>query len=183
MYKKIITHIAKFVILKHESGDFMATHIKSMKDLKKVVEGRLALAMKFTQQEIYEVIQKHIKDYYEEKVFRGGSSAIPKVYDRTYQFLNSLIKTDIATSGGKVSCSVKIDMDSLDYIQSAETVINMINEGYHAYVALNDSEYETPYDIPAKGRFWDDAMDELGGYDGILDIMKKNCRKVGLNIR
>lgn len=161
----------------------MTTHIKSMSDLKKVVERRLANAMKLTQQEIYEVIQRHIKEYYKEKVFLNGSSAIPAVYDRTYQFLNSLVKTDVVTSGGKVSCSVKIDMDSLYYIQPAETVINMINEGYHAYTGVNDHMYETPYDIPTNGHFWDDAIEELGGYDGILDIVKKNCRKVGLNIR
>ena len=161
--------------------------IKNMKDLDKIVQGRLSLALKFTQQEIYKVIQENIKNYYEEKVFydmiEDKYSAIPNVYDRTYQFLNSLIKTDVVVKNGIVSCSVGINIDSLDYIQDGDIVVDMINRGYHADKSLNDGIYETPRNIRAKSHFWDDSLEQLGGYNGILQIMKKNCRKVGLNIK
>lgn len=158
----------------------------NIKDLEKFVNSRLSLALKFTQQEIYKVIQENIKNYYEEKVFydriSGSMSAIPNVYDRTYQFLNSLIKTDVFVRNGKVSCSVMIDIDSLDYLQDGEIVIDMINRGYHADKSLNDGTYETSRNIYAKSHFWDDSLEQLGGYDGILNIMKKNCKKVGIPI-
>lgn len=160
--------------------------INNMKELEKAIQGRLSLALKFTQQEIYKVIQENIKNYYEEKVFydrtTGNMSAIPSVYDRTYQFLNSLIKTDVVIKNGSVSCSVMIDTDSLDYIQDGNVVVDMINRGYHADKSLNDGTYETPRNIYAKSHFWDDSLQQLGGYNGILEIMKKNCKRVGLPI-
>ncbi len=172
----------------------MSQIIKNGKDLDKLIQSRLSLALKFTQQEIYKVIQENIKNYYEEKVFLDRvskkMSAIPNAYFRTYQFLNSLIKTDIIVKNGTVSCSVRIDTESLDYIQDGDIVVDMINRGYHADTSLNDDllsfndrGYRTPYDIYAKSHFWDDSLEQLGGYNGILEIMKKNCRKVGLNIK
>lgn len=161
--------------------------VNNIKDLEKAVQNRLSLALKFTQQEIYKVIQENIKDYYEEKVFydyvSGKKSSMPNVYDRTYQFLNSLIKTDVTIRNGTVSCSVGIDMDALDYTQDSDVVIDMINRGFHADKSLNDGRYETPRDIRAESNFWDDSLEELGGYNGILEIMKRNCRKVGLPIK
>jgi len=161
--------------------------VNNMKNLEKIVQGRLSLAIKYTQQEIYNVIQENIKNYYEEKVFydhtTGNINAIPNVYDRTYQFLNSLIKTDIVIKNGIISCSVGIDTDSLNYIQDGDIIIDMINRGYHADTSLNDGMYETPRNIYAKSHFWDDSLGQLGGYNGILNIMKKNCKKVGIPIK
>lgn len=160
--------------------------INNMKDLEKLVNSRLSLALKFTQQEIYEVVQENIKNYYEEKVFYDPitktRSAIPNVYDRTYQFLNSLIKTNVTIKNGNVSCSVKIDTDSLDYLQDGDVVVDMINRGLHADKSLNDGVYKTPRNIYGHSHFWDDSLEQLGGYDGILAIMKKNCKKVGIPI-
>lgn len=93
----------------------MATVIRSMSDLTKIIESRIQQALKMTQQEIFEVIQQHITEYYKEPVFRNGTSAIPMLYDRSYKLLNSLIKTDIAKSGETISCSVEIDPNYLDY--------------------------------------------------------------------
>ena len=159
----------------------MATVIKSFAELQKIVTGRLSLALKMSQQQIYKEIQDHIRRYYEEKVFRDGTSAIPKRYERTYQFFNGLIKTDISISNGSVSCEVKMD-EGLSYVQSAETVLNMINSGMHANPALNSGAYKTPYYIYAEGNFWDDAINELGGETGIYNIIINNCKKVGLPI-
>ena len=160
--------------------------IRNTKDLEKVIQGRLSLALKMTQQEVYKVIQKNIANYYKEKVFKdretGMMKSTPNIYNRTFQFLNSLIKTKVITQNGVISCSVKIDTDSMHYKQDAKVVVDMINRGYHADTSLNDSNYKTPRDIYAQSNFWDDSISELGGYDGILMIMKKNCKKVGLPI-
>lgn len=161
--------------------------INNINDLEEIIQAKLSLALKFTQQEVYKIIQKNIKNYYEEKVFynrsSGNMSNIPNVYDRTYQFLNSLIKTEVTIENGIVSCSVKIDTDSLNYVQDANIVIDMINRGYHADKSINNGTYETPRNIYSKSHFWDDGIQELGGYYGILEIMKKNCEKVGIPIK
>lgn len=162
------------------------TTINNIKDLEKIIQGRMSLALKFTQRDVYKVIQENIKNYYEEKVFIDPISktktSIPSMYDRTYQFLNSLIKTDVIIKNNEVSCSVKIDMDSLDYSQDADIVVDMINRGFHADKSLNDGIYNVKKNIYSESNFWDDSLEQLGGYNGILDIMKKNCIKVGLPI-
>ena len=158
----------------------MAVTVRSLAELQKIIQGRLALALQMSQQQIYKVIQDHIRRYYEEPVFRGGST-IPSEYSRTYQFFNGLIKTGISVSGGVVSCEVKMD-EGLSYIQPAETVLSMINSGLHADPSLNAGEYQTPRAIGAGSHFWDDAIEELGGKSGIYNIIVSNCRKVGLPI-
>lgn len=153
----------------------MATVIKSMSDLTKILESRIQQALKMTQQEIFEVIQQHITDYYKEPVFRNGTSAIPLLYDRTYKLLNSLIKTDIVKSGGTLSCSVEIDPDYLDYQYmggaSGLDVMLSANEQFHGWSIEGDM------------RIWDDALSELGLKPGILYIMKNNLKKCGVPIK
>ena len=153
----------------------MATIIKSMSDLTKILESRIQQALKMTQQEIFEVIQQHITDYYKEPVFRNGTSAIPMLYDRTYKMLNSLIKTDIVKSGGTISCSVEIDPNYLDYQYiggaSGLDVILSANEQFHGWSIEGDM------------RIWDDALTELGLKPGILYIMNSNLKKCGVPVK
>lgn len=161
--------------------------VNSIEQLKKIVQQKLSLALKMTQDEIYETIQENINKYYDEEVFynieSNSMTNTPRFYNRTFQFLQSLIKTDVIINGMNVCCSVKIDTDSLNYIQDGETVIDMINRGYHADTSLNNGSYETPRNIYTKSHFWDDSLEQLGGYDGILSIMKNNCKKVGIPIK
>lgn len=153
----------------------MATLIKSMSDLTKIIESRIEQALKMTQQEIFEVIQQHIADYYKEPVFRNGTSAIPLLYDRTYKMLNSLIKTDIVKSGGTISCSVEIDTNYLDYQYmggvSGLDVMLSANEQFHGWSVEGDM------------RIWDDALAELGLKPGILYLMENNLQKCGVPVK
>lgn len=153
----------------------MATVIKSMSALTKILESRIQQALKMTQQEIFEVIQQHITDYYKEPVFRNGTSAIPLLYDRTYKLLNSIIKTDIVKSGGTLSCSVEIDPNYLNYQYmggaSGLDIMLSANEQFHGWSIEGDM------------RIWDDALSELGLKPGILYIMKNNLKKCGVPIK
>lgn len=153
----------------------MSTVIKLMNDLTKIIESRIQQALKMTQQEIFEVIQQYITDYYKEPVFRNGISAIPMLYDRTYKLLNSLIKTDIVKSGGTISCSVEIDPNYLDYqyIGGASGLDIMLsaNEQFHGWSIEGDM------------RIWNDALSELGLKSGILYIMKSNLKKCGVPVK
>lgn len=56
---------------------------------------------------IYNVIQKAVKDYY--------NDYSPQFYERTYQFLNSLVVTDIIDKGNRISARIYFDYASLDY--------------------------------------------------------------------
>lgn len=151
----------------------MAIIIRNIGDFSKILENRIALALKMTQDEIYRVIQEHISDYYEEPVFNGSS--IPLVYDRKYKFLNSLIKTNIITTGNRVSCKVEVDPNYLDY-----TYVNGSFTGKDAWLSANQQLHG--YTVEGDMRVWDDAMAELGLRQGILLLMKKNLKKCGVPI-
>lgn len=152
----------------------MATVIRSMSDLTKILELRIQQALKMTQQEIFEIIQEHIKDYYKEPVFRNGTSAIPMLYDRSYKLLNSLIKTDITKSGGTISCSVEIDPNYLNYRYmggaSGLDVMLSTEQAFHGWSIEGDM------------RIWSDSLAELGLEPGIRYLMKKNLKKCGINV-
>lgn len=153
----------------------MATVIRSMSDLTKILESRIQQALKMTQQEIFEVIQQHITDYYKEPVFKNGTSAIPMLYDRSYRLLNSLIKTDIVKSGGTISCSVEIDPNYLNYKYmggaSGLDVMLSSEQSFHGWSVEGDM------------RIWSDSMAELGLKPGILYIMTKNLKKCSVPVR
>ena len=153
----------------------MATVIRSMNDLTKILESWIQQALKMTQQEIFKVIQEHITDYYKEPVFRNGTSAKPLLYSRTNKLLNSLIKTGIKKNDGTISCTVEIDPNYLNYRYiggaSGLDVMLSANEQFHGWSIEGDI------------RIWDDAMQELGLKLGIEYIMKENLKKCGVPVK
>lgn len=146
----------------------MATVIKSMSDLTRILESRIQQALKMTQQEIFEVIQQHITDYYHEYT--------PLMYQRTWEFLNSLIKTNIIKTNGTISCTVEIDKDYLSYrYKGGATGLEVANyANQHSHGGIYDDDF---------GQFWDDAMAELGLKSGIEYLMKKNLRKCDVPVK
>ena len=159
----------------------MATLIKSTNQLRKIFETKAQQAIMLSQAEIYEVIQKHMEDYYNEAVFKNGSTE-PSFYSRTYRLLNSLIQTNIITENSFVSCSVQIDDNYLKYQYKGNSswddnvsaigadVVGWANEGLHGGT------------VGGGKPFWDNAIQELGGKSGIMKIIEKNFKKVGLPI-
>lgn len=152
----------------------MAQMIKSMSELKRVLQNRVSQALKMTRDEMFKVFQKHINEYYTEKVFMGGTSAIPAMYNRTYKLLNSLIKTDVVQSGYEISCSIEIDQDYLNYTYKEGAtgfdIATYANTQSHGGTVSGDIE------------IWNDAIEELGGHDGIMKLMKNNLKKCGVPI-
>lgn len=146
----------------------MAQVIRSMGDLTKILESRIQQALKMTQQEIFEIIQQHITDYYHEYS--------PRMYQRTWEFLNSLIKTNIVKMNGIISCTVEIDKDYLSCkYKGGATGLEIANyANQHSHGGIYDDDF---------GQFWDDAMAELGLKPGIEYLMKKNLRKCGVPVK
>jgi hypothetical protein len=58
----------------------------------------------------------------------------------------------------------------------------MINEGFHADTSMNNSVYETPRDIDAKGQFWDDSIELIQKTKLILETFETYIKKAGIPI-
>lgn len=161
----------------------MAQVIKSMNDLKKVLESRIQGALKSTQKIIEECIQESINEYYKEKVFRGETSNIPLVYERSYQLLNSLVSTDIVKSGGTFSCQVKIDESYLNYQYPGTHGWNGLSATGLDVLTWNNENGSHGGTVDGDWKIWDEAMMALGGKNGIIAILISKLQKHGIPIK
>lgn len=140
--------------------------IKNPSDLTIVFKKRVALALNATQDVIYRTLQEKLSEYYYE--------ITPKVYDRTYKLFNSIIKTEIITTGDGFSCTVEVDPSYLDYTYKGGAtgleVWNWANANSHGGTVSGNIEV------------WNNAIDALGGKNGIINLMKQNLQKYGVPV-
>lgn len=160
--------------------------IKNIKDLNRLLEQRATLALKHTQKIVNECIQDSINEYYKEKVFRGGTSNQPSIYERTYELLNSLVKTDIVKVGNTLSCEVKISEDYLNYQYPGNyNYSNLPNLPATGLDILTWNEENGSHGGTVSGdwKIWSEAMRTLGGETGIMAIFVSKLKKCGINIK
>ena len=139
------------------------------------LEAKVQKALKATQQEIYEVIQRHSQRYYDEYT--------PTVYERTQQFLNSLIKTELVRAGNCISCRVQIDDNYLQYKYPGSPNWRSNIPATGQDVAQWANEHTHGSIIHRGSAFWEDAMRDLGGEQGIYAIMEKNLKNAGIPVK
>lgn len=160
----------------------MPTVIKSIKDLNKILEQRATMAMKMAQKDIGECIQESIDEYYREKVFRGGTSCIPEVYDRTYKLLNSMVKTEIVKSGNILSCKVGISDDYLNYKYPGTNGWDGVDATGRDVLDWNNENGSHGGSVDGDWKIWDEAMRTLGGETGIMAIFLSKLKKCGIKV-
>jgi hypothetical protein len=160
----------------------MPTVIKSIKDLNKILEQRATMAMKMAQKDIGECIQESINEYYEERVFRGGTSCIPEVYDRTYKLLNSMVKTEIVKSGNTLSCKVGISDDYLNYKYPGTNSWDGVDTTGRDVLDWNNENGSHGGSVDGDWKIWDEAMRTLGGETGIMAIFLSKLKKCGIKV-
>lgn len=160
----------------------MPTVIKSIKDLNKILEQRATVAMKMTQKEIGICIQESIDEYYREKVFRGGTSAIPEVYDRTYKLLNSMVKTEIIKNGNTLSCKVGISDDYLNYKYPGTNGWDGVDATGRDVLDWNNENGSHGGSVYGDWKIWDETMRTLGGETGIMAIFISKLKKCEIKV-
>lgn len=160
----------------------MPTVIKSIKDLNKILEQRATMAMKMAKKDIGECIQESIDEYYREKVFRGGTSCIPEVYDRTYKLLNSMVKTEIVKSGNTLSCKVGISDDYLNYKYPGTNGWDGVDATGRDVLDWNNENGSHGGSVDGDWKIWDEAIRTLGGETGIMAIFLSKLKKCGIKV-
>lgn len=161
----------------------MATIIKNINDLNRLLEQRATLALKQTRDIVNECIQESIDEYYKEKVFRGGTSNQPLIYERTYKLLNSLVKTDIVKSGNVLSCEVKIDESYLNYYYPGTPNWDGVGATGLDVLMWNEENGSHGGTVDGDWKIWSEAMQSLGGEAGIMTILVSKLKKCGLNVK
>ena len=161
----------------------MPTIIKNINDLNRILEQRVTMAMKMAQKEISECIQESINEYYKEKVFRGGTSAIPLIYDRTYKLLNSMIKTEIVKNSNTLSCQVGISDDYLNYKYPGTNGWDGVDATGRDVLDWNSENGSHGGSVDGDWKIWEQAMQSLSGENGIMSIFISKLKKCGINIK
>lgn len=161
----------------------MPTVIKSIKDLNKILEQRATMAMKMAQKEIGECIQESIDEYYREKVFCGGTSATPLIYERTYKLLNSMIKTEVVKNGNTLSCKVGISDDYLNYKYPGTNGWDGVDATGRDVLDWNSENGSHGGSVDGDWKIWDEAMRTLGGETGIMAIFISKLKKCGIKVK
>ena len=161
----------------------MATIIKNINDLNKILEQRVTMAMKMTQKIIGECIQESIDEYYREKVFMDGTSATPKVYERTWKLLNSMVKTEVVRNGNALSCEVGISDDYLNYEYPGTDGWDGLSATGRDVLEWNNENGSHGGTVDGDWKIWDEAMQSLSGESGIMSIFVSKLKKCGINVK
>lgn len=151
----------------------MSVQIRNAAQLKKVILSRVNKALAETRLQMSAVIQKYIDIYYDEYD--------PKKYERTYKLmLDSILIADVVQQGNRVSVQVGVDDDYLRYRYEGGAT----GEDIFSWASgLEGDEHIHGYTVGGRVHIWEDAMDELGGREGILNLLKDNLRKQGVPIK
>lgn len=170
--------------------------IKNMKDLDRIIQLYIKKAMELTRDEISEIIQKHVDEYYEEDFFVNNSPQNkPYSYKRTNRFKNALSKSiyPVKYSNGKFSFQVGFDQDYLNFEYSGGAtgfqVLGWASEGAHGGIYGNSThnflgEQEDNRYGNGNVFFWNDALLEIEHkYGNLQKMFISKCKEVGLPIK
>lgn len=160
--------------------------IQNIKDLDKVFEPYLEKAMLLTRDEIFEVVSRKVSDYYNEPVFSDPDPTEPNYYSRTGQLMESLTATHITKSGNAMEFRVGWDDDYLTFRYPRGFTTKKYGDKYNGITGLQVLQAFNSgthgYTVDGEHNYWDEALAELGGEQGIINRFKANCKKVGLPI-
>lgn len=159
------------------------TYINNLSDLRSIVgEKIVSKALEATQKVIRRAIQESIDEYYKERVFKGGHSSMPKIYDRTYKLLNSVVSSKVSVQGNSYVCEVGIDENYLNYQYPGTPGFDGIPATGRDILEWNNETGSHGGTVDGDWEIWNQAVQTLSGDYGILTILKDNLRKYGLNV-
>ena len=165
-----------------------------MQELKNYVLSKSQVAIKVAQEEVYGIIYKFLKQYY--------SEYDPSVYERTYQLLRSLVKTDVMPTDNGWKAYIYFDISSLDYTIKLFTKPKYYyDETYHNPFNPSDTSENGVFNNPkgsgqlvvesamhgehggkASGTaVWDESMKILK--NGAYDILTKWLKYYGIPLK
>lgn len=139
--------------------------VTNMAQLEALIMSKVSIAVAKTRDDVHEVIQAYIDNYYAEYN--------PKVYARLYNFADSLVKLDVKVSGTSVSAEVKIDEGYLNYTYPR-------GEQLTGLEVVEYAEAGTHGGWGTGARFWTEALNLMGGEEGIKGWLIAHLKEQGL---
>ncbi len=144
----------------------MAKHIKNMKELAKALQPTLLNMTDQLADRVYETLNYFLLDYY--------AGYEPSSYQRTKDFLYSVVKVDAHPYKGGVRASVYIDYESLNSYKNVTgyQVVKWADEGKHGGMEVNH-----------KPHVWQDTMDMTVNNGELLRLAVNYFKSKGFSVR
>ena len=103
----------------------------SFDELKKYVISKSKTAISLAQEQVFQIINRFVKEYYAE--------FSPEMYERTYQFYRSLVKTDVMPTNNGWVAEVYFDISALDYHMKRINGVEVPNKGWSEMKTLESA--------------------------------------------
>ena len=157
--------------------------VNNLLDLEKMIQPYIAKALKLTGDTIYSKLKEKVDAYYNEPVFSEPDKKEPGVYQRTNTLKDSLFEPIITQEKSNTILTTGFEDDYLffEYTGNPQWKKNKPATGKDVLEWFNASSHGGT--VKGSHDFWDEALNELGGEQGIIDLFKQNCKRVGLPIK
>lgn len=146
---------------------------KNDNELKNFLLQKCKTAISQAQNRIYAIIKKVLVEFYQDYD--------PVLYERTYQLLHSLVKSDIRKVGSGYRAEVYFDLGSMNYVTgnmpSSQQVMKAASQGLHGAIG-KDLQYvsgDTGVDI------WNTPIQEIDSK--AIDMLVQELKSQGIPIK
>ena len=141
--------------------------------LKNYILSQCAIAIRYAQMEVFNIIDKFLMNYY--------SEFSPEVYERTQQLLHSLVKSDIKSTGDGYEAEIYFDVGLLDYSMKTINGIQVPNKGWSEQATLEAAAHGSHGGWVSGTAIWDDPMKIIDAK--AIEILKKHLIAAGIPLR
>lgn len=111
----------------------MGKAFKNENDLRSFLMQKCKIALTNAQEKVYKIVDLHVQRFY--------ADYDPVMYERTYQLMRSLVKSNIHKTGSGYEAEVYFDLGSIGYDTgrqpSGEQVVSAAAYGGHGATGLN----------------------------------------------
>lgn len=146
---------------------------ETTESLKNYILSKINIAIQETQERVYEIIHKFVKQYYAEYS--------PSIYERTYQLFNSLVKSEIKESGNGYIAEIYFDIGLLDYHMKRIHGIEVSNKGWSEEKTLSAAAHGSHGGWVSGTAIWDEPLEKLNAE--AYEILKQMLIDAGIPLR
>ena len=142
----------------------------SVDALKSYILSRMQPAIQKAQEQVYQVIDRFVKEYYAE--------FSPEVDERTYQLYRSLVKSDIKSTGNGYEACVYFDIGALDYAMKTIGGVTVPNKGWSEEKTLTAAAHGSHGGYASGTAIWDEPIGILSSE--AYNILKRMLIDAGI---
>ena len=139
------------------------------KDLFTAIRTDTEQALNHTADLTKELIDSFINQWYNDYT--------PTVYERTYQLLNAVIRTDVQKSGNKMNVTIYLDKSLLAYDTDTDGILQAADNGLHGSINNHYEEGERHV------RLWSDSIEQIKDTEMIFTAFENYLKNKGYDIK